>query len=77
MPGLQLFLVVLFAATWLISGNIVVSRHYRRIGKSAWSGFYPFAFPWKNFNAQEWLSLFVLAVVSLTFVAIAVSLSPK
>jgi hypothetical protein len=77
MPGLQLLFLGLFAATWLIGGNIVVARHYRRMGKPAWSGFKPFAFPFKDFNAREWLSLLVLAIVSLTFGAIAMSLNPK
>jgi hypothetical protein len=77
MPGLQILFLGLFAATWLIGGNIVVARHYRRMGKSGWSGFNPFAFPWKDFNAREWLSLLALAIVSLTFCAIAVSLNPK
>jgi len=77
MPGLQLLFLFLFAASWLIGGNIVVARHYRRIGKSAWSGFKPLALPFKDFNAREWRSLLVLALVSLIFAAIAISLSPK
>ena len=77
MPGLQLLFLSLFAATWLIGGNVVVARHYRRMGKLAWSGMKPFAFPWKNFNTREWLSLLVLAIASVTFLAIAVSFNPK
>ena len=63
----------LFAATWIVGGNVLVARHYRRMGKSAWSGLKPLAFPWKDFNAREWLSLLVLAMVSLAFGAIALS----
>ena len=77
MPGPQLVFLGLFAATWLIGGNIVISRYFRRRGKSPWSGFRPFVSPWKDFNAQEWLSLLALGVVSLTFGAIALSFSPK
>jgi hypothetical protein len=77
MPGMQLFFLALFAATWLIGGNIVVALHYRRLGKSVWSGFKPFAFPFKNFNALEWFSLLVLAIVSFAFGAIALSLNPR
>jgi hypothetical protein len=77
LPGLQLLFLALFAATWLIGGNIVVARHYRRMGKSAWSGFKPFASPWKDFNAREWLTLLALAIVSFTFGAIAISLNPE
>ena len=77
MPGLQLLFLALFAATWLVGGNVLVARHYRRVGKSAWSGFKPFAYPFRNFNATEWISLLALAVVSLTFGAIAISLNAK
>ena len=77
MPGLQLLFLGLFAATWLIGGNIVVVRHYRRMGRPASSGFKPFAFPWKDFNRAEGLSLFALAIVALTFGVIALLLSPE
>jgi hypothetical protein len=77
MRSLQLVFICLFAATWLIGGNVVVARHYRRMGKSVWSGFKPFAFPFRNFNASEWLSLLALAALSLTFAAIAGALNPE
>lgn len=76
-PGVRLLFLGLFAATWLIGGNIVVARHYRRMGKSPWSGFRPFAFPFKDFNAREWLSLLALALIAFTFGAIATSLNPE
>lgn len=60
MPGMQITLAVLFAATWLIGGNLLVAKHYRRMGKSPWSGFVPFAFPFKDFNTKEWLTLALL-----------------
>ena len=77
MPPIQLLFLALSAATWLIGGNIVIARHYRRMGKSSGSGFRSFAFSWKDFEAQEWLVLAGLAVVSLTFCAIAVSLNSR
>lgn len=77
MPGLQLVFLGLMAVTWLIGGNVLVAFHYRRVGKSAWSGFRPFAFPFKDFNAKEWLILAVLAVVSLTFGGIVLFMNPK
>jgi len=77
MPLGQMIFLALFAGTWLIGGNILVARHYKRIGKSPWSGLKPFAFPFTKFNAKEWLSLAVLAAVSLTFGAIALSLSGR
>jgi len=57
----------LFAVTWLIGGNIVVALHYKRVGKPWWSGFKPFAFPWRDFNGREWAMLGILAFVALTF----------
>jgi len=77
MPGLQLLFLGLSAVTWLIGGIIVAARHDRRVGKSASSGFKSFAFPFKDFNTREWISLLVLAIVSLTFLAIAISLNPE
>jgi len=77
MPRLQVLFLCLAAATWLIGGNILVAHHYRRMGKSAWSGFKPFAFPWKNFNAREWLILLALLVASLTLGAVAISFNPR
>jgi hypothetical protein len=73
----QMVFFALFAGTWLIGGNIIVARHYKRLGKSPWFGFKPFAYPFTNFNAKEWLALAVLAVMSLTFGAIALSLNGK
>ena len=71
MPGAQMLFVALCAGTWLIGGNLVIARHYRRIGQPAWSAFKFGAFPFKNFNAREWLTLFVVAVAALTFGSIS------
>jgi hypothetical protein len=67
MPTGQLVLFGLFAATWLIGGNILVAFHYKRVGKHWASGLKPFAFPFKDFNAAEWSILGFLAIISLTF----------
>ena len=67
MPIGQLILIALFMATWLIGGNILIAMHYKRVGKHWASGFKPFAFPFKNFNAKEWFLLFLLAVVAMSF----------
>jgi hypothetical protein len=61
----QLVFLGLFAATWLIGGNILIVFHHRRLGKPWWSGFRPFAFPFKNFNGSEWLALMALGALSL------------
>ncbi len=77
MPGAQLGFLALAAATWLGGGNVLVAHHYKRIGKPAWAGFKPFAFPYGQFNAIEWLMLAGLAILSSTFGGSAVSLSPR
>ena len=71
-----LVLVVLGMATWLIGGNLLVMMHYRRMGKSPWSGFRPFAFPFSKFNFKEWCLLALLALVSLTLLAASLSRQP-
>jgi len=68
--------VVIFGfgfASWLIGANILVASHYRRVGKPWWSGFKPFAFPFNDFNAREWLVLLGLLVMSLSLFAIGSS----
>jgi hypothetical protein len=76
LPGLQLVFIALAAVTWLAGGNILCAFHYKRVGKSAWSVFKPFAFPFIHFNAKEWLILAGLAALSFTFMGIAISLNP-
>lgn len=66
-----LVLAGLGIAVWLIGGNLLVAWHYRRMGKSPWSGFKPFAFPFKNFNTLEWVVMAVLAVTSLVLFGFA------
>jgi len=66
-----LIFILLAAITWLGGGNLLVARHYRRMGKPPWSGFKPFAFPFKDFNAKEWSILFLLAVLTFVFFGLA------
>jgi hypothetical protein len=71
-----LLLVALVALVWLLGGNLLVASHYSRLGKSPWSGFKPFAFPFKDFNSREWIILLALAIVSLGLIALALAVSP-
>ena len=71
--AMTLLFVALGMACWLIGGNVLVAFHYRRIGKPLWSGLRPFAFPFAHFNAQEWVFLIVLLVVSLSLFAVGLS----
>ena len=66
-----LVLVGLGMVVWLIGGNLLVAWHYRRMGKSAWSGLKPFAFPFKDFNSREWIVLVALAATSLVLFGFA------
>ena len=50
---------------WLVGGNILAGYHYKRRGMPMESGFRPLAFPFKHFNAREWVLLATLAVGSL------------
>jgi hypothetical protein len=65
------------AVTWLVGGNVLVAFHYKRIGKPWWSGFRPFAFPFKDFNAAEWLILLLLAATALTLGGLGISPSER
>jgi hypothetical protein len=64
-------------ATWLIGINLLWARHCRRLGKSWWSIFRPFAFPFSDFNALEWLMLLCILAAAFCFAGIAVSLGPQ
>ena len=75
MPASQLVFLSLFATTWLIGGNILIAYHYKRIGKRWYSGFKPFAFPFRNFNSKEWLIFAILAIISIGFGFLALSYS--
>jgi len=73
-PPSTLILLALAMAVWLIGGNLLVMSHYARIGKSRWSGFLPFAFPWAKFNLKEWC---ILALLAFVFFALAVAAFPR
>jgi hypothetical protein len=74
---ITLMLVSLGAVTLLVGGNVLVAMHYRRVGKSIWSGFKPFAFPFKDFNRWEWLWFGLLAVVALTLMGLGIELNQR
>jgi len=60
-------------ATWLIGGNVVVMMHYRRLGKSLWTGFRRPEFPFFKFNLKEWGMLALVAIVALYLLNSAMS----
>jgi hypothetical protein len=70
-PSFTIIFFVTGALIWLIGGNVVISLHYRRIGKSIWSGFKPFANPVKDFNNREWLRLILIALIGMAFMSLA------
>lgn len=69
--------VLLGVAVWLVGGNVLVALHYRSLGKPSWSGFKPFAFPFKDFNAKEWTTLIALAIISVSIFALGISFNAK
>jgi len=73
MPIGQLVLFGLLLVTWLIGVNILIAFHYKRRGKHWASGFKPFAFPYKDFNAAEWSILGFLFIISLLFLIMALA----
>jgi len=75
-PPSMLILVGLGMATWMIGGNLLVMSHYRRMGKSRWAGFMPFAFPFFKFNLKEWCVLALLFIVAMSLCSAALSIVP-
>ena len=70
-----LLLILVGAGVWLIGGNMLVARHYRRVGKSPWSGFKPFAFPLGDFNTREWCMFLLLGGISFILLTAALVVS--
>ena len=62
---------------WLIGVNILVALHYRRLGRPPWSGFRPFAFPFKDFNAFEWICLIALIAACMSIMSFGISLNAR
>lgn len=75
MPFGELFFTVLFIATGLIGGNVVIAMHYKRMGQHWASGFKPFAFPFKNFNGTEWFNLLLVSIITMLLAAVASTFS--
>ena len=65
--------VFLFAAIWIIGGNIVFLRSLKRRGISWRKSLIPAISHFTGLNKSEWLALGVLAVVSLAFGAWGIS----
>lgn len=65
MPGGQVALLITGFGIWVIGVNILIARHYKRMGKPWWYGFRPFAFPLRSFTWKEWLWLIALAFFAL------------
>ncbi len=70
---MTLIFIVLAIGVWLVGGNILIAIHYHRLGKSVWSGLKPRVFPFKDFNALEWIILLILAIIALVFIGLAIT----
>jgi hypothetical protein len=60
--------------SWLIGGNVLAARHYKRRGMPVESIAQPGAFPLRQFNRREWFELGVLAAVSLGLLGVGIEL---
>ncbi|MDP3331953.1 MAG: hypothetical protein Q8S55_08170 [Methylococcaceae bacterium] len=72
-------LTLLFAGfvIWVVGGNILVIRHYRRTGKPWFASLNPLSFPFKNFNRAEWVAFLAIMASSLVSLAVAVIINEK
>jgi hypothetical protein len=61
---------VAFGVTWLVGGNLVIARHYRRRGQSLWWGLRLGVFPFSDFTSREWAELLAVGAVAFTFLAL-------
>jgi len=58
---------------WLVGGNIIVARHYRRRGQPWWFGLRPWDFPFRDFSWGESAAVAVLAIITPGLFAVALS----
>lgn len=69
---LGFLLAVSAVAVWLVGGNLVLSRHYRKRGTSLLAEFHPFRFPWRELEPGERRTIKILGLVAFLLGAIAV-----
>ena len=72
MPRAQQICVALFFAIAVIGGNYVFIRHNRRRGRTAWSGWNPFA-TMLRFDRSDWAWL--AGVMALSFACFGLALA--
>ena len=67
--------VLFFAGgfVWLVGGNIIVARHYRRRGQPWSFGLRPWDFPFREFSWGETATVVVLAAVAVALFALGLS----
>jgi hypothetical protein len=68
---LQWVLVLLFAVTWLVGGNLIVARHYRRRGIRRRRHLPYTSFPWRTLEAREWAMFAGVFVLTIAFLLLA------
>jgi len=62
----NIIFLVIGGALWLFGGNLIISRHKKRIGKPKKPGFIGLrTFPFKTFEKKEWISLIGLLIISI------------
>jgi hypothetical protein len=70
----ETLLGIVAVTIWLVGGTLIMSRHYRRRGKSYLRDYDPFRLPWRELDGTERRDIAVLALVTFLIGAIAVSL---
>jgi hypothetical protein len=68
---LHWLLVLLFVVTWLVGGNLLVARHYRRRGIRHRRHLPYTSFPWRTFAAREWAMFAGVFILTITFLVLA------
>lgn len=75
-PLLQSILLLLCAMTWLVGGNLIVARHYRRRGIRRRRHLPYMSFPWRTFETTEWTMLAGVFVLTIGLLILALLAGP-
>jgi hypothetical protein len=72
----QVALLSLAGATWIVGGSLLWFRHTKRVGRPWWTVMNPLQPQFRDFTSKEWAALGGLAFVALSLGAIAINLGP-
>ena len=72
--SLKTLLIFVGGALWLVGGNLVLARYYRKQGTSLWAEWKPFTFPWAAV-AATWPQLLILVLASMACLVTALQMN--